>query len=770
MKTNDRVQMLKQDVMSRKGSFIPELNLMWRDVALYNIDKRHDMSLLQQRAANVYELIKIVPIMINPGWTLAGEHVNPPLGWQGLVWGFRSSLNENECKDELQKIGYADKFDEIKVAVKSFWTHSSATAPGVFFEDNLRGIPMEGRNEVFWSHGCKENHSIRDYALLMRCGYGGLKRKIEAELSEHSMTEADYPSRENFLRGAMYICDAGIALGKRYAELAEQMAKETSDKAEKKRLDDMAAVCRRVPEHGAENFREAVQALWFGHLITCAEDGINANSIGRLDQILYPWYKQDIESGTITRDEAVELMTELALKLYLDYDVQAMTLGGVDKDGNCSVNDLSYVILEATERFGELRDLSVRIDSNTPDEFIRACSKLVVRGGGIPFFFNDECFLKALTDRGIPLEDARDYAPIGCVELTMPGKTNPRAVSGWFNMAKCLELALFNGVDPDNGFQMGPQTGDLDNFANFDEFYQAYWKQVEFFSERMIYHCRRGELYQREFQALPGWSLLTDDCITRGRDITDGGALYHYHSICLMGVPDVADALAAVKKFIYEDKSVSTGEMLTALQKNFEGFESLRQKFLSGVPKYGNNADEPDQLAADLCSRYIDLMDSWSVPDNRLFVHLFTFKINLNFGKTVGALPDGRLAGEPLAYSLSAHQGRDMNGLTALFNSLAKMPHNKAAAGSAAIIDLHPSMIPDGDSPELLVQLMKSAIKLGIGQIQWNVVSAERLEQARRDPEHYGNIPVRVAGYSQLFKLIEPELQEHIIARHKHQD
>ncbi|MBN2642954.1 MAG: pyruvate formate lyase family protein, partial [Victivallales bacterium] len=511
MAETNRLEKLKQDVKSREGSFVPDMNPMWRDVALYRLKWfSPNSSRLQWRAANMAELAQIVPIMINPHWSLAGEHLNPFLS---VVWGLRSNLSLEEKQRQLAAIGYEDCYDAIMTLENTYFSEQSGTAPGEVLEELWDGHPASDEyNEVFWSHGWKENHSIRNYAMLLRDGYGGLRKRLETELAAHPITAADYPLRENFLRGAMFICDAGLTIGHRYAKLAATMAAETEDESERRRLQNMAECSRLTVENGATDFHDAVQLLWFGHLITCAEDGINANSLGRIDQFLYPWYRQDIDAGRITREDAVELMIELALKLYLDYDVQAITLGGCDSTGKCAVNELSYVILEATEYFGELRDLAVRISSDTPVEFLRACSRLVIRGGGIPFFFNDECFIPALSERGIAQEDARDYAPIGCVELTIPGKTNPHAVSGWFNLAKCLELTLFNGVDPVNDVQMGPTTGALSDFRDFNAFYQAFQQQVEYFASRMIYHCRRGELCQRQFAPLPGWSLLTDDC------------------------------------------------------------------------------------------------------------------------------------------------------------------------------------------------------------------------------------------------------------------
>ncbi len=762
-----KLSLMIDDVKARNGSFIPHLSPMWRDIAVFNA-VHPQRSWSQLRAASMKELANIVELAVYPQWTLAGEHLNPGCG---IGYGMRSLPDESSRRDALRQLGCEDKYEDIKKAVDGFLHQSCSNAPGETDPENSVGLgtwTTTAKDEVFWGSGWIDNHSIRDYEKLVRLGYAGLKTEVLDQLLTHPITDPDYPDRENFLRGALSVCEAGITLGKRYAELAEQLAEKSDAMEEQKRLSDMAAICRRVPEHGALTFREAVQSFWFAHLITCAEDGINANSLGHLDRIFEPYYRKDLAAGIITREQAVDLMAELAAKLYLDYDVQAITLGGVNPDGSSAITEMSRIILDATIEFGELRDLSVRIDRNTPDDFLRSCADMVIRGGGIPFFFNDECFIPALTDRGISLEDARTYSPIGCVELTIPGKANPHAVSGWFNLPKCLELALHNGIDPASGRRIGPRTGELEELNTFTALKQAFFQQVGHFSSLMVYHCRRGEALQRSYGALPGWSLLTDDCIRRGRDITNGGAVYNYHSICLMGVPDTADALAAMEKYVYGDGSVSMGELKKAMRDNFQGHDALRQKLLKGAPKYGNGEEAPDRLAAELCTDFIGRMDAVSTPDNRFFVHLFTFKINIEFGRKVGALPDGRLAGEPLAYSLSAHQGRDLAGVTALLHSLSRMPHHMAAGGSAAIIDLHPSILENANGPETLVNLIKSAVQMGVGQLQWNVVSAEQLQKAKADPEHFGNIPVRVAGYSQLFKLIEPELQDHIIARYKH--
>lgn len=752
---NQRLQSLLAGVKARGGSFHPDFPALGRDVALYRAARDAEASGTQLRARTLLELVRLAPLAIDGGWRLIGDHLLYPRC--ELFWGVNApQIPEPELAAGLARLEPELTLDELRRQLRELWSGGrSATAPGTIQPECKNGAAVWGENtseRVFMPGGWVENHSVRDYAKLLRLGYGGLKHEIAAELERYPIQATAYVERENFLRAADAVCDAGILLGDRYADLAD------SDTAER---------LRRIVRTGATTFADALQLLWLGHIVSCAEDSINANSLGRLDQILYPYYRADVEAGRIGACEAKEWLVEFAIRLYLTYDVQAITLGGSDRDGNCAVNEVSWLFLDATEEFGEIRDLSVRLHPDTPEPFLKRCVELVLRGGGIPFFFNDACFIPALAARGIALEDARDYAPIGCIELTVPGRANPHAVSGWFSLLKVLELTLHNGRNPANGRQLGPATGELAQFADFEALLAAFHTQVEFFAANMIHCCRHNERLQRNAGPLPALSLLTDDCIRRGRDITDGGAVYNYHSICLMGVPDTADALTALKHCCFDRHDIAPEELLAALQNDFAGREPLRRKLLA-LPKYGNGDDEVDRLAARTAREFIALMDRWSEPDNRLFVHLFTFQQNIPFGHAVGAMPDGRRAGEPLAYSLSAHQGRDLAGVTSFLHSLAKMPHREAAGASAAIIELHPSLFGEGDATELLTRLIRGAVALGVGQMQWNVVSVEELERARKEPERFGNLPVRVAGYSQMFKLVDPELQEHIIARYKH--
>ena len=764
---------IRASAMEGNGAWNPEINPCICDVALWK-GSRQGQSRVQRRAAFLLELVNLVPMRIGADWRLAGEHLRPQKA-AGV-----STLSAEQVVELKKVFGLDDDlYADLGQTVREW--NGKTWGPGGFTDvdigeqlpgaDRGRGgwSTNDHESKVYWGNGWMENHSLRDYAKVLRMGFDGIRSEVEAKLAALDLADPECPQRDSFWQAALSICQAGIRLGERYAEIARCEAAVATSSTERGRLQAIADRCAHVLSHGARTFADAVQGVWLCHILTCGEDGINANSIGRLDQILFPYYAADLAAGRLTRDEAREWMEELACKLYLDYDVQAITLGGVDAEGKSAVNDLSYVILEATRNVDFIRDISIRIDRNTPVEFLELSAELIVAGGGIPFIFNDECFIPALTDHGISLADARDYAPIGCIELTIPGKANPHAVSGWFNAAKCLELALFDGKDPRTGEQYGPNTGLLSSFDDFEALWRAYAAQVDFLARHMVYHCNRGELSQRERGPLPCWSVLTDDCIARGRDITNGGALYNYHSICLMGTANAADSLMAVKKLVFEEKRLNPAELLAALHSNFDGHEEVRQMLLTKAPKYGNDVAEVDLIARRVDDHFIDLMDTMRSPlGGRYHVHLFSFLCNIHFGKALGATPDGRLAGEPIAYSLSAQQGRDEQGVTAMLNSLARLPHHRAAGASAAIIDLDPKLVEGEAGRQRLVALIRAAVGMGIGQLQWNVVTEERLRQAQRDPERYGNIPVRVAGFSQMFKLVEPQLQEHIIARTKH--
>jgi len=639
-------------------------------------------------------------------------------------------------------------------------------APVPQMPEELRQAQDHGALSVW---GTDLNHSIRDYEKVLRLGFEGILDEVETAIGCLRLDEPDAPHRLANLQAFRILCRSLVKLGRRHAEAARARAGQETDPIARAEWLEIAEVCSQVPAKPARTLREAVQSLWFAHIATVWEDGINANGIGRIDQFLWPYFVRDLEAGRITENEAKDILAALWCKLYRPYDVQQMMIGGTAADGSDATNRLSYLVLDVTEGLGFIRCLSARLHANSPREFVSRCVDLVARGGGIPFFFNDDTLIPALVSRGVSPEDAWNYAAIGCIEITVPGKANPHAVSHWINLAKCLELALNDGKDLLDGTQVGPRTGDLTRHASMREVWQAFLRQVEYFAGLAVYGSNACETAHRSQYRLPYLSLLTSDCISKGLDIIEGGARYNYHSSAMMGIPNAADGLAALEQAVYASGEVSKEDLLGAMRANYEGNEPLRQYLLNKTPKYGNDEPMPDRYAADLTRFVCELMARHrTVCGTPFFCHLFTYTLMLPYGKLTGASPDGRRAGEPLAYSVSPVQGRDRKGLTALMNSLAKLPHHLVAASSSAIVEVDPNLLA-GPSREAFVDLLIKAIQAGVGQLQFNVVSAETLRAAQKDPDRYRSLCVRVSGFSQQFCLLDKEMQDHIIARTKHQ-
>ncbi|MBM3494368.1 MAG: hypothetical protein FJX72_08620 [Armatimonadetes bacterium] len=719
----------------------------WRDYLYLEGWMRAAGSPLPIRNAEALaHVIEYMPVRIASDDMLAGEHGND----HSMV-NFRA-----HCGPEVAETARRAGLPEDKVQAMEGWLASEpfgfmSLAPVGPWPEPLR-LAQERCVVQVW--GTDLNHSIRAYDKVLRLGFEGILAEVDDAIASVAPEAPDGPARLANLLAFRRVAEACAKLGVRHAEALPARSK-------------LGRMCRRVPAEPARTFREAVQALWFAHMVTVWEDGVNANGLGRVDQILWPYLEADLAEGRITIEEAAETLAALWVKLYQPYDVQQMMVGGQKPDGSDAVNPLSYLVLDVTEGLDFVRCLSARLHNGSPRPFVSRCVDLVARGGGIPFFFNDDALVPALSDRGVAIEDARGYAAIGCIEITIPGKANPHAVSNWINLPKVLELALHGGRDPRDGAQIGPETPDLTQCATFDDVMASYERQLDHFARWAAFGSNSAETAHRSQYRLPYLSLLTEDCVARGLDIVEGGARYNYHSSAAMGVPNAADSLVALREAIFEAKRVSPNEMLEAMRSNF-GDDVLRRYLMDALPKYGNDAEAPDAMAAMLVRQYVAAMDRLTtVTGGRFFTHLFTFTLMLPMGRAVGATPDGRRAGEPLAYSVSPGQGRDKSGLTAVIRSLAALPHERVAASSSAILEADPTLL-EGPGREAFVDLLQTAIRLKVGQLQFNVVSADTLRAAQADPTRYTNLCVRVSGFSQRFNLLDREMQDHIIARTKH--
>ena len=608
-----------------------------------------------------------------------------------------------------------------------------------------------------------DNHSVIGYEEVLKLGFEGLLEKVEKFEAVNGPSDS-YNSMK-------MICKAACKLGEKYADLAKEMQQNPLiSETRRYELSRIERVCRRVPAKPARDFWEAVQSLWFAHVINTWEDGINANSLGRLDQILYPYYKEDIETGIFNKEQIFELVCCLWIKLYRDYDVQQSCVGGCLSDGSSAVNELSYMMLDATEGLDFVRCLSVRYSPETDRDFIKRALEVVGNGKkGIPFFFNDDVLIPALVSKGISLEDARDYTQIGCVETVIPGKSNPHAVSGQTNLLKAIEYTFGNGKSlfhPD--FAPGLETGELSSFNSYMEFENAVFQQIRHIIDNSCKKVYEWTKVAETNNMKPVKSLLTEGCIERNRDFNNHGAKYDYYQIMLGGIPNLADSLMVLKKLVFEDGKYSLSYVFEQIFNNFPN-EVFRLECIHKVPKYGNDIDEIDSIASRIIEYSCNVLEELESKYKMSFhAQPFPFLWMVDHGRVTAATPDGRRKGEIIAYSVSPMQGRDSTGFTALLNSLSKLPARLCPGTVSAIVEVDPKLFTKNNI-DRFVDILLSAAKMGLSNVQFNTIDAETLIDAQIYPEKYSNLAVRVSGFSQKFNLLDRALQDHIIGRTKHQ-
>lgn len=635
---------------------------------------------------------------------------------------------------------------------------ANAEAPAI----NL--TEAETQSEQEWSaigRCVDSNHTVLGYEAVLKKGFSGLLREVEDAEQKNG--------KKPLYEAAKKICISAACMGEKYAQKAKELLESDNDNYQKEDLEQIIDNCSRVPRHPASSFTEAVQAIWFAHIINTWEDHINANSIGRLDQILYPYYAADIEKGILTREQAFEILCCLWIKLYRDYDVQQSCIGGTSLDGRSDVNDLSYLMLDVTEQLNFIRCLSVRYSGKTEKAFLKRALEVVGHvQKGVPFFFNDDIMVPALMAKGISREDAFDYTQIGCVETVIPGKSNPHAVTGETNLLKAIEYALCNGASmmyPE--FNPGVKTGNISSFNTYKQFYEAVLAQIQNILDLSCSKIAKYRMASIVNSPKPYKSLLTEGCLESGKDFNDAGAKYDYYQVMLGGIPNLADSLAVIKKFVFDEKKYTLGELKEILMNDFPD-EAVRAEFINKAPKYGNDIDEVDDIAVDIMDKACDMLDVMSEKYGISFhAQPFTFLWMIDHGQHSAASPDGRRKGEPIAYSCSSMQGRDFNGLTALLNSISKLPSLKAPGTTSAIVEVDPKLFCDRNL-DTMTDIFIAASKKGLCNVQFNIIDADTLIDAQKHPEHYNNLAVRVSGFSQKFNLLSPELQNHIIGRTKH--
>ena len=661
--------------------------------------------------------------------------------------------------------------------------HLAAMARG-----NLKTLLRAGEELAFNNPGLVMNvfdvqgHLVLGHKHLLGEGFAGARKRAEAGLAERG----NDPEARAFLEAVILSCDAAMDFAERFADLAEKKARDEKDPSRRQELLQIAGRCRRAPYLPPRDFREAVQWVWLAQVMALVAHGMGGIfALGRVDQYLYPYLKADLDKGAITEAEAVSLIEEFMVKLSynllllpsfgkqtgseLGSDGMVITLGGVTREGEDAVNPLTYLFIRAIENVRTLANgISFRISAKNPDAYLQRALAVHRRNNG-PSFFNDEAIIPALADTGYAPEDARDYAVIGCVEPTSDGNTFGCTSGNDISLVGALEMALHNGYLRMTGRRLGPATGDPRRFQSFDQMLAAYQKQVAACVELVARGTKLKDRAYAELLPCPFVSILLKGCLEKGRDMTRGGAQYNFNSISGRGLATAVNSLAAIRRFVFEEKSLTMAELLEAIDHNFKNREVLRQRLKNHAPKYGNDDDEVDRLAREIQEFFCREVMKHKPERGGIFrPSFFSYGMHVVEGQVLGATPDGRRAGEPVSNSLSPSNQSERNGPIALLQSAAKLNHRLIPNGSSTNLKLMPGLIAGEEGLQKIAAMIRAYFQLGGMQCQFNVVSDQTLRQAQQDPEPYRDLVVRVAGYCALFTSLWDDLQQEIIQRTEH--
>lgn len=788
--------------------------------------------IITRRARAFEKILDHIPIVIRPGELLLGSTTKKPRGCQ-VFPEFSFAWLEPEFDTIATRT--ADPFyiaEDTKKTLHEVYKYWKGKTTSELAASYMAPEAKKAQEHNIFTAGNYfyngVGHVTVKYWEVLEIGYSGIRKKAEEELALCRPGDADYAKKSHFLEAVIISCNAVIRYANRYADLAQKEAESCTDPVRKAELLQMAKNCRRVPEFGATGFYEACQSFWFVQMLLQVESSGHSISPGRFDQYMYPYYKKDLDEGRITREFAQELIDNIWVKLndlnkvrdaasaegFAGYGLfQNLIVGGQDSEGRDVTNDLSFMCLEASMQVPLPQpSLSIRVWNGTPTELMLKAAELTRTGIGLPAYYNDEVIIPALVNRGLTLAQARNYNIIGCVEPQTPGMTEGWHDAAFFNMCRVLELVFSNGMD--NGEQIGIQTGDVTQMKTFEEFYDAYKAQMEYMISLLVNVDNAIDVAHAELCPLPYESSMLDDCIKRGKSTQEGGAVYNFTGPQGFGIANVADSLSAVRKLVFEDKSVTMAELKEALENNFgRGIspekaeavtkevvktmmnmgktvseEQISQIFvtaLSGsvseakkkrydeilslieeVPKYGNDIEEVDMFARDVAYTYTRPLEKYKNPRGGMFqAGLYPVSANVPLGKQTGATPDGRLANTPVADGVGPMSGRDVHGPTATANSVARLDHFIASNGTLFNQKFHPSALKGRNGLLNFTALIRTFFDKKGMHMQFNVVSRETLLDAQQHPEKYKTLVVRVAGYSALFTTLSRALQDDIINR-----
>jgi formate C-acetyltransferase len=749
--------------------------------------------MILRQAKALAHVLENIPVKIFPGELVVGAIVEKVPGAtiypEGVGLRVIPELEDLRTRHPRRFIISKEDIRTLKEKIGPYWTNRSMPAYVEHITPKkILDLLYGGAASFVLTEMAGIGHVSINYPKLLSLGFEEISEMAEEKIKEYEEVETSDPEAIDkilFYRSAKIASEGIIKFAQRYAKKAEEMVKEEKDPKRREELEKIAANCKWVPAKPPRNFHEAVQFIWFTQLALSLEtyDG-QAVSMGRMDQYLHHYYEKDVQAGILDREKATELVECLWIKtneLFPLFDsmvelffggllnTQAVTLGGMNEDGEDATNDLTYVMLEATRRTAlPVPNVHIRVHRKSPAKLLKSLAKIIASGTNNIATFNDEVIVKSLTRKNIPLEEARNYATVGCVELAPFGTSFTSSDSALFNIALCLELALNNGESPMLGQKIGPETGDPLEFDSIEDVIEALRKQVSYFVKLMAVGSNCFETANMVVKPTPFLSLCVEDCFEAGKDITRGSARYNFTGVQGVGMADVADSLAALDQLVFRGKKVSMGDLLEALRKNFEGSEELRQLLINRSPKYGDDdelADKYAQVVAIIYSEEVEkhrnVRNGWFIPG------MYSVTAHVPFGYVTGALPSGRMAGETISNGASPAIGSGRKGLTAAIKSVAKVDYTLYANGIAFTLTLDPNIVSGEEGIDVLASLIRTYTELGGMQIHFNVVDSKTLMEAQRCPEAYRNLVVRVAGYSAYFVDLAKDVQDEIIKRYQ---
>ena len=786
-----RMKAYRESLLSARPQVCAERAILTTESYRLHADK----PVILRRAYMLQNILEKMTVYIEPETLLAGNQASanraaPIFPEYAMDWVIRE-LDEFEKRD-------GDVFyitEETKETLRSiypFWEHNTLLDKG------LAAIPPESR--VFYDLGIikaegnltsGDAHIAVAYETVLREGLKSYEARTRTCMEELDLTEVQNLKKYYFYQAILIVIQAMQDFAKRYADLAEDLSA-GAEPARAAELKEMARILRKVPYEPAETLQEAVQALWLVHLVLQIESNGHSLSYGRMDQYLWPYYERDLSAGRITEDAACELMTNLWLKTFTINKIrswshtqfsagsplyQNVTIGGQTTKHTDAVNPMSWLILRSVAQTHLPQpNLTVRYHAGLPDDFMNEAMEVVKLGFGMPAFNNDEIIIPSFIARGVKEEDAYNYSAIGCVETAVPGKWGYRCTGmSFLNFPKSLLIAMNNGTDPQSGTKLVEGSGHFRDMTSYEELAHAWDVLIRDFTRHSVIIENACDMVLEETVPDVLCSALCEDCIGRGLTLKEGGAVYDYISGLQVGIANLADSLAAIKKLVFEEKKLTPAQLWDALECDFAGEEGerIRQMLINDAPKYGNDDDYVDRLIVEAYDSYIDEIRKY--PNTRFgrgpiggIRYAGTSSISANVGQGRGTLatPDGRHAGEPLAEGCSPSHAMDKNGPTAVFKSVSKLRTEEITGGVLLNQKVTPTLLSKEENKQKLILLVRTFFDLLHGyHVQYNVVSRETMLDAQIHPEDHRDLIVRVAGYSAFFNVLSRQTQDDIIAR-----